>query len=173
MSLGEFMDMPDDNLLPRKCNIVFVCVGNINRSPACETILKYFIIGSDLEWSVTSAAISDKNKGKLSSKKMRDTLDKFGYPYKEIRSKPLTQEMVNAADVIYIMDNANKKKMIENFGEKILSKLRFVGEIDSSISGIYVSDPHFSKGVEEHEKVVYQIEQRLDKLVTVHKKLYS
>lgn len=172
MNLDEWLDVPNESNLSSDSNIIFVCVGNINRSPAAETILKEMLKYSKLKWKVSSAAISPKNEGKCTTKKMRDTLVKNGYEYNEIRSKPLTQQMIDIASVIYIMDNANYKKMIEKFGEElVVKKVRFLGDINPGKFGRYVSDPHFAKGTEEHQKVVEQIESNLQRLVEIHENL--
>lgn len=148
-------------------NITFVCVGNINRSPACEIILKHKIKGTSLSnWTVTSAALSEKNEGKKTTKKMRDSLEEAGFKYEEIRSKPLTKEMADKSTVIYIMDKANYNKIVQKFGNDILRKTRFIGDFGrDKYASSYISDPNFAKGIEEHKKVVAQLDYCIQKLV--------
>lgn len=170
MNLDEWLNIEPQNKLSDDAKILFICVGNINRSPACEIILKQMIKTTDLSWEITSAALSPKNEGKLTTKKMRDMLEEFGYEYNEIRSKPVTQDMIDNADVIFIMDRANEKKIIEQFGIEVKKKVRFVGELNPRIDSIYIPDPHFAQGVEEHRKVVKIIESNLHRLVDQHRK---
>jgi len=94
-------------------NVLFVCTGNINRSPAAATIFKKLYP----EHSVDSAAISDFNKGKLTTKKTREELAKRGYEYVEIKSKPLKVSNVDWSDVIFFCQPSHLKSLKNLFGE--------------------------------------------------------
>ena len=128
-------------------NILFVCVGNINRSPACQVIMEHLnnLINID------SACLSDKNGGLITSKRMIQALEEKGVDYLEIRSKFRTTEIINWADVIFYMDNANYKRLNEQFGKNP----KYVPIVKYSSNSIgKIPDPHFFKGIEMHKKVV-------------------
>jgi protein-tyrosine phosphatase len=133
--------------------ILFVCTGNINRSPAAHTILKSMLMGST-SVAVDSAGVSDYNEGKKTSKRMRDVLAERGYSYYPITSKKITQEMVDVYDLIIYMSDVNLVRLQREFG----SNERFVPMVRYSshdISGI--PDPQ-SGSVEEYRDVVGLLE---------------
>jgi protein-tyrosine phosphatase len=162
--------------IPKEANILFICVGNINRSPAAQIILEAMIEDAELfqGWTVDSAAISEKNEGKLMAKKMRDILEKMGWGIigEWPRSKPVTKEMVDAATNIFIMDKANEKKMVDKFGETVLAKLSYIGDWQNRWDR-NIPDPAFAKGTGQHEEVVLMLEAALHNLVGLHDDIYS
>jgi protein-tyrosine-phosphatase len=127
---------------------------------------------SKLNWIVLSAGISDKNKGKLTAKKMRDILLDMGYENNSVRSQPVTQELVDQADVIFVMDGANERKLVEKFGEQILSKIQYIGDWNTTSSRT-IPDPHFHSGSEMHRKVAYLLEGSIHNLIGYHEAIYN
>ena len=134
-------------------NILFVCHGNINRSAAGEIILKQ--IRPNL--NVKSAGVKTKG-GVLTAKKMRDQLNKMGYEENFIRSTPINQNIVDWADTIFYMDEPNKRRLINKFGNKILKKSIKI----SDILGLdKIPDPHFCEGTHHHRQVINLLESAL------------
>jgi len=130
-------------------NILFVCVGNINRSPACQVIMEH--LKPDNLINVDSACLSDKNGGLITSKRMIQALEDKDFNYFEIRSKFLTSNLINWADVVFYMDRANYERLIDQFGQN----QKFVPIVKYSSYNIEkIPDPHFFKGNEMHKKVV-------------------
>lgn len=127
--------------------VLFVCHGNINRSAAGEIILKQM----KPEWEVKSAALKDTKGGEITSKKMREALKEKGYQTEGIRSTPISQGLVDWADVIFYMDNSNEKKLEEKFGQQIFSKAK---RLSNYIGIPKIPDPNFSKTNELHKQVI-------------------
>ena len=135
--------------------ILFTCHGNVNRSAAGEIILKKL----KPEWKVISGSLREKhNQGKLTTKKMRETLNEMGYFTEGIRSTATTQEMIDSVDVVFYMDNSNEKLLISRFGDKVLEKSI---RLSSLINEKSIPDPGFSAGLEMFKKVVPMIEKAI------------
>jgi protein-tyrosine-phosphatase len=135
-------------------NILFVCHGNINRSAAGEIILKTI----KPTWMIKSAALKDTKGNEITAKKMRDALSEMGYPNEGIRSTPVSQELIDWADVIFYMDDSNRDKLEEKFGSIVLTKSVRL----SSLIGIpKIPDPNFAKGNELHKRVIIMLEESL------------
>ena len=137
--------------------VLFVCHGNVNRSAAAEIIAKK----DHPNLEVKSCGLKTKD-GKITAKKMRDVLTAEGYPTEGIRSTVITQELVDWADQIFYMDDANEKRFKEQFGE--MSKAQ---KLSNLISGVKkIPDPAFAEGTDMHHEVVKLIKMALDKWTT-------
>lgn len=138
--------------------ILFVCHGNVNRSAAAEIIAKQDYPHLD----VRSCGLKTTN-GKITAKKMRDTLTEEGYPTNGIRSSVATQELVDWADKIFYMDDANKKRFLEQFPESDEK----AEKLSNYIQGVNkIPDPAFAKGTEMHHEVIKLIKLALNKWTT-------
>lgn len=138
--------------------VLFVCHGNVNRSAAAEIIAKQDY--PDLEVKSCGLKTTD---GKITAKKMRETLQDFGYQTEGIRSQMITQELVDWADLIFYMDDANEKRFIEQFG--VMCKAQ---KLSNYIVGVNkIPDPAFDKGTDTHKEVIKLIKTGLKEWTTV------
>lgn len=137
--------------------VLFVCHGNVNRSAAAEIIAKQDFP----DWEVKSCGLKTTN-GKITAKKMRDVLVDAGYKTEGIRSSIITQELVDWADHIFYMDDANEKRFVEQFGE--VSKAQ---KLSNLIPGVKkIPDPAFAEGNSMHIEVINLIKLALNKWTT-------
>lgn len=138
--------------------VLFICHGNVNRSAAAEIIAKQ----DYPEMEVRSCGLKTVD-GKITAKKMRDALELEGYKTEGIRSSIATQELVDWADQIFYMDDANEKRFIEQFGE--MSKAQ---KLSNLIPGVKkIPDPAFAEGTFMHRDVINLIKTALNKWTTV------
>jgi protein-tyrosine phosphatase len=110
--------------------ILFVCLGNICRSPAAETILKEQIKKLDLqdEIEVDSAGIGAWHVGQLPDKRMRDVGARYGYDINS-RARQVKREDFSKFNLIIGMDRQNVaelKALAKNHHEK--EKIRCLGD---------------------------------------------
>ena len=136
--------------------VLFVCHGNVNRSAAAEIITKQDYPNIE----VRSCGLKTTN-GKITAKKMRDVLTEEGYKTEGIRSQVATQELVDWADQIFYMDDANEKRFKEQFGE--LAKAQ---KLSNLIPGVKkIPDPAFANGTDMHRGVINLIKLALSKWI--------
>ena len=137
--------------------VLFVCHGNVNRSAAA-----YIITEKDYpEIEVKSCGVKTTD-GKITSKRMRESLAKYGYETEGIRSRVITQELVDWADKIFYMDESNRKRLIEQFGD--LEKAEKLSNYAVGVSKI--PDPAFSTGHEEYYKVIELLQHCIKAWIT-------
>jgi protein-tyrosine-phosphatase/predicted ATP-grasp superfamily ATP-dependent carboligase len=96
-------------------SFVFVCHGNIIRSPMAEAMLKRCRATSgSAPLSIISAGLHAR-PGNNADPRARAAAAEFGVSLEEHRAQPLTQEMVNHADVIFAMDFRNLVELLAQF----------------------------------------------------------
>ena len=92
----------------KNINVVFVCLGNICRSPAAEGIVKKMLAdeGLDDRVSVDSAGTSSWNDGKEPDERMQLHGKKRGYNFDSI-ARQFRSSDFEKFDYIIVMDNNN------------------------------------------------------------------
>jgi len=138
--------------------VLFVCHGNINRSAAGEIILKT----KKPDWEIKSAALKETKGGEITAKKMRDALNEKGFPTEGIRSVPISQELVDWADIIFYMDSSNENKLEEKFGPQVFTKAK---RLSNYIGIPKIPDPNFAKTNDLHKQVIDMINAAITKFI--------
>jgi protein-tyrosine phosphatase len=94
------------------CSFLFVCFGNIMRSPMCEALMNRAIRAlPDLQIKVTSAglnAVPGREPHPWAIKAARE----FGISLEEHRARLLTPQMVDQAEAIFAMDHQNQVQLL-------------------------------------------------------------
>lgn len=92
----------------KNIRLLFVCLGNICRSPAAEGIVKRMIEEEGLEnrISVDSAGTSNWNEGNTPDERMRLHGSKRGYDFNSV-ARTFRSSDFNKFDYIIVMDNNN------------------------------------------------------------------
>ena len=94
---------------PRKKYILFVCLGNICRSPAAEGIMKQIVFNDpELRGNVCidSAGIGNWHAGQLPDKRMREHAAARGYSLTS-RARQIRPDDFDRFDIIFGMDKEN------------------------------------------------------------------
>jgi protein-tyrosine phosphatase len=96
-------------------SFVFVCHGNIMRSPMCEALLKSRLSGlTGTDFAIASAGLHAQT-GNEADRRAQVAAREFGISLENHRTKPLTAEMVERADVIFGMDTTNYVELLSFF----------------------------------------------------------
>lgn len=133
----------------KKINILFVCLGNICRSPMAEFIMKYLVSedGISDNYFISSAATSDEEQGNGMHYGTRRVLTDKGIPFTEHYARKLSKDDYDKYDYIIGMDQNNIRDMLLFFGgdpkNKISLLLSFAGENRS------VADPWYTGNFEK------------------------
>ena len=100
--------------------ILFVCHGNICRSPMAEFVMKDLVskAGRSDEFEIASAAVSREELGYPVYPPARRELTKHGIRCDGHRAHQITAEELSRYDHIYYMDASNARYLARLFGEK-------------------------------------------------------
>ena len=123
--------------------ILFVCHGNICRSPMAEFIFKHMVAeaGRRDEFEIASVAVSREEEGNPVYPPARRELQKRGISCAGHAARRITEEDLAYFDHIYYMDESNARYLYRLFGEKA-AKCRPLLERD-------VADPYYFGGFEQ------------------------
>ena len=114
--------------------ILFVCHGNICRSPMCEFVMKDLVrrAGREDEIFVASAACRRDEIGSDTYLGTREKLDEMGVPYQRRRAVQITKADYDSYDLIVAMDMENMRDLDRLLGgdpkKKLHRLMEFAGE---------------------------------------------
>ena len=105
--------------------ILFVCHGNICRSPMAEFVMKQLVedAGRTSEFVIESAATSTEELGNSVHRGTARILDKLGIDYSRKRARQITCAEYADWDLIVVMDQANVRNARRMFGGDPASKI--------------------------------------------------
>ncbi|MBO6118655.1 MAG: low molecular weight phosphotyrosine protein phosphatase [Bacteroidales bacterium] len=131
-----------------KTSILFVCLGNICRSPAAEGILKQKAAQKGLENNVfvDSAGIGAWHTGQLPDMRMRRCGEKNGYDFSS-KARQIKRKDFERFDYIIVMDDDNYRdvKMIAPTSGA-MNKVHYIREYFNKYkSQQSVPDPYYGK----------------------------
>ena len=100
-------------------NIIFVCHGNICRSPVAEILLNELVESHHQEknFNISSRATSFEEIGNGIYYPMKQVLNSHNVIYKPHEATRITKAEFDAADYIFYMDRNNLYYLIHLFGE--------------------------------------------------------
>ncbi len=151
-----------------KQHILFVCLGNICRSPAADGIMQALIARAGLEeyYEVDSAGTYSGHRGELPDPRMRRAAEPRGYRLNH-RSRPVSEEDFERFDLILAMDDNNYENLhrlapSRKAAERIFRMVEFTRE--SHPDRYYVPDPYY-EGREGFELVLDMLEAGCENLL--------
>lgn len=90
--------------------VLFVCHGNICRSPMAEFVLKDMVKKAGLtDWKIASCAVSREELGNPVYPPARRELNRHGIACDGHHARQITQADVDSYDHIYYMDSSNAR----------------------------------------------------------------
>src|SRR5690625_887334 len=92
-------------------HVLFLCLGNICRSPMAEAIFRDHVHTAGLRAAITtdSAGTAGWHEGKLPHEGTRAILEEHGISYEGIRARQVMIEDGEKFDYIVVMDDQNKQ----------------------------------------------------------------
>jgi protein-tyrosine phosphatase len=157
-----------------KIRVMFVCLGNICRSPLAEGVFRDLVRKAGLEsrFEIRSSGTGGWHVGEMADGRMRQTALGHGVDLGAHRGSQFGREDFHRYDHIFVMDKENLHDVQfldreDRFGHKV----RLFRELDPQPECFQVPDPYYG-GPEGFENV-YRIVERsaralLDRLIEEH-----
>ena len=142
--------------------VLFVCLGNICRSPMAEGLFTHLIQESDLDEriQVDSCGTSGWHIGEPADRRMRQTAQAHGISLTSV-SRKIDHSDFREFDYIIAMDQSNLRDVLnmkENSAQDSQSSIMMMREFDPQGKGLGVPDPYY--GGDDGFEEVFQILMR-------------
>ncbi len=150
--------------------ILFVCLGNICRSPLAEGIMKHKLLQQGLNDKVTvdSCGTSNYHIGEKPDVRTRKNAERNGVVLNHL-GRQLSTEDIESYDLILAMDHSNYQNILKlKNAPQHLSKIKLMREFDPD-PGEVVPDPYYG-GEDGFQEVFEILDRSIDGLIAHLKK---
>lgn len=144
----------------RPQSVLFVCHGNIMRSPMAAELFRARVATLDAAIGVASAG-TWTSKGRPADPRAVAAARELGVSLETHRSQPVTPALIATSDLVCVMDYRNEVDVLTRFPGSARKTIMLGGLDASTSSGPMIPDP-YSLGAE----AVAECYQRLDTAVT-------
>ena len=132
--------------------ILFICHGNICRSPMAEFIMKSLCTEAGIDAEITSGAVSDEEHGNPLYPPAARTLRAHGIPFGSYAAHRVSAAECAAADYVVIMDASNRRLLgwlSREAADRAVLLMSFAGQERD------VADPWYTRDFEKaYEDIV-------------------
>jgi protein-tyrosine phosphatase len=146
--------------------VLFVCLGNIIRSPLAEHLFRQRIEqdGKSSDFQADSAGTAAWHVGEPPDPRMRKTAELHGLSYTG-QARQVEPEDFETFDLIVAMDSSNFKNLLELAqDDSQRAKVRLMREYDPEADEMDVPDPYYG-GAEGFETTFEIVRRSIDGLI--------
>jgi protein-tyrosine phosphatase len=158
-----------EEALPRgepQVSVLFICTGNICRSPTAEAVFRQRIVEAGLEGKIVidSAGTHSYHVGEPPDRRAQLAAKRRGYDLSRQRARQLTPEDCQRFDYLIVMDSDNHRIVQAFCPEASRRKLHRLLAFAPDIAEVDVPDPYYG-GEAGFERVLDMIEAAADGLL--------
>ena len=151
----------------KKIAVLFVCLGNICRSPAAEAIFINLIEKKKLTdgFIVDSAGTGSWHIGSAPDKRSIEVADKHGIDIRHQKARQFTNHDFNKFDHIYVMDKSNFSDVVRLAStQNDVDKVKLILQHVNSENPPSVPDPYYG-GNDGFENVYQLLDAACQKII--------
>lgn len=131
-----------ERIPPSTRSVLFVCFGNIMRSPMAEAMFRQSTAGTQILVTAVSAGLHAIPSREAHPRALVASSE-FGISLVEHRAQLLTPEMVSQADAIFVMDFQNKAEVLALYPEARDKVVMLSAYADGAERCREIPDPYF------------------------------
>lgn len=143
--------------------VLFVCLGNICRSPSAEGVFRARAAAAGLRCTVDSAGTGAWHVGKAPDRRAQAEARKRGYDLSHQRARQATADDFHDFDLIFAMDRSNLANLTRLRPDRAKAKLALFLDLLPDQPLREVPDPYYADGF---DTVLNLIEDGCDALIT-------
>ena len=142
----------------KKASVLFVCMGNICRSPAAEAVLLRILSDRDLDIRVESAGTEGYHVGDRPDPRMREASQARGFPMVS-RARQVNREDLEVGnfDLVVAMDHNNLDRLRTIASEALADHVKLFSDFLDDSWPAEVPDPYYG-GNDGFELVLNMLE---------------
>lgn len=148
--------------------VLFVCLGNICRSPTAEGVFRELVARARLdgEIEIDSAGTGAWHAGEPPDRRMRTAAKKFGFVLGGAARQVRTEDHTRF-DVIFAMDRSNLENLSAKRPKGATARLELFRDYDPEGRGEDTPDPYYG-GPEGFDEVVRIVERTSKELIRAY-----
>ena len=137
-----------------KTRVLFVCLGNICRSPAAEGVFRHLVAEAGLtnRFTIDSAGTGAWHEGEKADRRMRQAAERRGIALTSI-ARQVTVNDFERFDHVFAMDTSNLRTLRSLAPPEHRDKIRLFRDADPEAPGEDVPDPYYG-GADGFEDVL-------------------
>jgi protein-tyrosine phosphatase len=139
--------------------VLFICMGNICRSPSAEAVFKHYVAQAGLQDVIysDSAGTHDYHIGEPPDARARAAAQRRGYDLESLRARHMSARDFATFDLVLAMDEHNLNALQRDCPPEHRHKLRLFLEFGSKLDVREVPDPYYG-GPQGFESVLDLVE---------------
>ncbi len=143
-----------------KTSILFVCLGNICRSPTAHGVFEQLIAqqGAGDRFLIDSAGTAAYHIGKAPDPRTQAAAQRRGYPLGHLRARAVEPEDFETFDYILAMDAANLRDLRSLCPRGYSGHLGLFLDFAEGVKHKEVPDPYYTSGEQGFEEVLDLVE---------------
>lgn len=147
-------------------NILFVCMGNICRSPTAEGVFRRVLSqrAPQLDVLIDSAGTHDYHIGKAPDARARAAALRRGIDIAQLRARRVTREDFERFDLILAMDEDNVRELRSRAPAVYHERIRLIMDYAPNAPRRLVPDPYYG-GEQGFEEVLDLLEEAAEGLI--------
>ncbi|MFN2321847.1 MAG: low molecular weight protein-tyrosine-phosphatase [Trueperaceae bacterium] len=129
----------------RARSVLFVCTGNICRSPTAEGVLRTLAARSGLTLEIDSAGLLGAHAGAPPDPRAQSAAVRRGYDLGALRARRLEPEDLDAYDHVWVMDRGHLNQLNRRFGARPNVHLFLAATAPDGVRAREVPDPYLGE----------------------------
>lgn len=155
------------SVLPRLENVksvLFVCMGNLCRSPSAEVVFRQKALSAGVNVKIDSAGTSGSHVRQKPDHRSQKAGIARGYSFDGVKARKVTAQDFSDYDLVLAMDNDNIRELKKVSPEELQSKIVLFLDFAEGYEDTEVPDPYYG-GARGFQYVLDLVEDASDGLV--------